>query len=171
MALRVTLDFSKFTKGMGEYAKALDRLAEMDMEKAAEEAVKAGAKIVADEIRGRIEALPTEPYRHLKAGERFAGISQEQKKDLEDSFGVTPIKKDRYGGINAKAGFDGYGSYPSKKYPQGLPNQLLARAIESGSSVREKHPFVRTAVQAARKEAEEAMGKVIDKAIQDKMEG
>ena len=167
MARRLRIDMG----GLAEYRAALDRLAAADMEKISKEAVKEGTKIVADEIRGRIEALPTEPYRHLKAGERFAGISQEQKKDLEDSFGVTPIKKDRYGGINAKVGFDGYGSYPSKKYPQGLPNQLLARAIESGSSVREKHPFVRPAVQAVRKEAEEAMGKVIDKAIQEKMEG
>lgn len=163
--------FSVNMADLRAYREALDRLAAADMEKISKEAVKEGAKIVADEIRDRIEALPTEPYRHLKEGERFTGISKEQKKDLEDSFGVAPIKKDRYGGINAKVGFDGYGSYPSKKYPQGLPNQLLARAIESGSSVRDKRPFVRPAVQAVRKEAEEAMGKVIDRAIQEKMEG
>lgn len=167
MGRQLKIDIS----GMEEYRAALRRLAAADMEKVAEKAVKAGADIVADAIRAGIEALPTEPYRHLQEGERFTGISKEQKKDLEDSFGVTPIKKDRYGGINAKAGFDGYGSYPSKKYPGGLPNQLLARAIESGSSVRVKHPFVRPAFRRTKKQAERAMEKVIDEAIQEKMEG
>ena len=42
-----------------------------------------------------------------------------------------------------------------------IPNALLARAAESGSSVREKTPFVRPAVNATRKEAEAEMDRVV----------
>lgn len=127
-----------------------------------EKAVHKGAGIVTDTIRTGLSKLPTEKYRHLSEGDMFVGISKSEKKDLEDSFGLTKIEKDRNGFIHTKAGFDGYGSFPTKSYPKGVPNQLLARAIESGSSVRMKIPFVRPAVRASRKKAIEAMEKVID---------
>lgn len=126
-----------------------------------EDAVKAGAKPVADEIRNRLEKLPEDEYRRLEDGEIFTGLSEGQKRDLEESFGLTPVDRDRRGFVHTKAGFDGYGSFPTKSYPKGVPNQLLARAAESGSSVRQKTPFVRPAVNATRKEAEAEMDRVI----------
>lgn len=150
-------------KGMLEYELALKKYKawaeEWQMQK---DAVKAGAAIVADKIRANLESIPTERYRKLQPGEVFSGLPAGQKKDLMDSFGLTPIKMDKNGFIHTKAGFDGYGSYPTKKYPKGVPNQLLARAVESGSSVREKHPFVEPAIKATRKAAIEAMEKIID---------
>ena len=84
---------------------------------------------------------------------------------MADSFGLTPIERDKNGFLHTKAGFDGYGSHPTKQYPQGVPNQLLARAVESGSSAREKTPFVRPAVTKTKKAAVEAMQAEIDKEI------
>lgn len=127
-----------------------------------EKAVAAGASIVANEIRSNLEKLPEEEYRYLEEGETFKGLPKGQKQDLEDSFGLTPIGRDKNGFVNTKAGFEGYGSFPTKAYPQGIPNPLLARSVESGSSVREKTPFVEPAVKATRKEAIEAMGRVVD---------
>lgn len=127
-----------------------------------EKAVHAGSAIVADKIRENLEALPEDEYRRLPEGEIFRGIPAGQKKDLADSFGLTPIERDRNGFVHTKAGFEGYGSFPTNAYPQGVPNPLLARSVESGSSVREKTPFVEPAVKATRKEAVEAMDKVID---------
>lgn len=149
-------------KGASEYAL---RLRELEHTAAGgemlEEAVKAGAKPVADEIRRRLEALPEDKFRFLPEGAKFNGLPPWQKDDLADSFGLTPVDRDRRGFVHTKAGFDGYGTAPTKAYPQGIPNQLLARAVESGSSVREKTPFVRPAVNATRKEAVEEMDRTI----------
>ena len=134
-----------------------------------ERAVYAGSSIVADAIRANLESLPTEPYRFLQDGETFDGVPEGQKRDLIGSFGLTPISRDKNGFINTKAGFEGYGSYPTNAYPNGVPNPLLARAVESGSSVRKKHPFVRPAVNATRKQAVEAMQEVIDAKIKKLM--
>lgn len=133
-------------------------------------AVKAGAAIVADQIRANLEALPEEGFRRLRYGEIFEAVPKGQKKDLADSFGLTPLSRDRDGNLNTKVGFDGYGSDTTPKYPQGIPNQLLARTIESGSSVRAKIPFVRPAVTKTRKQAVAKMQEVLE-AEMKKLEG
>ena len=131
-----------------------------------ERAVAAGAKPVADAIRANLAALPTDRYRKLDPGETFSGLSKGQKEDLLNGFGLTPISNDRRGMINTHAGFDGYGSYPTKAYPKGVPNQLLARATESGSSVRDKTPFVRPAVNKMRKQSLQEMEKSVEEDIE-----
>lgn len=135
----------------------------------ARKAIHRAAGITIDEIRKNLNALPVDPkedirkpYRYLADGEKFQGVPSAQKDDLNDSLGITPISVDSKGDMNTKVGFDGYGSQPTKTYPKGIPNQLIARAIESGSSVREKHAFVRPAVRRIKKEAVEAMQTVID---------
>ena len=149
-------------KRVEEYAEALKRLEfTAEQGKLLEDAVKAGAKPVADEIRRRLDALPTDGFRRLDDGEQFTGLPVVNHLDLLDSFGLTPVSRDRSGFVNVKAGFDGYGSKPTRAYPKGIPNQLLARAVESGSSVRQKTPFVRPAVNATRKKAVEEMEKSI----------
>lgn len=153
-------------KNGSEYENKLKKLEQLYASDAPlEKAVAAGAAVVADKIRSNLEALPEDEYRRLEEGESFHGIPKGQKKDLADSFGLTPIGRDKNGFVNTKAGFEGYGSYPTKAYPQGLPNALLARATESGSSVRQKTPFVEPAVKATRNEAVDAMGKVIDEQV------
>ena len=127
-----------------------------------EKAAAAGAAVVADQIKVNLEALPEDEYRKLGEGETFHGLPTGQKKDLVDSFGLTPIAKDKNGFIHTKAGFDGYGSFPTNTYPDGVPNQLLARSVESGSTVRQKTPFVEPAVKAKRKETVETMNDVLE---------
>lgn len=126
-----------------------------------ERAVAKGAKPVADEIRNRLGGVPAQKFRRLYGDDQFTSLSESEKADLLASFGLTPVKNDK-GYIHTKAGFDGYGSHPTKSYPQGVPNQLVARAAESGSSVRQKHPFVRPAVNATKNEAIREMEKSID---------
>lgn len=134
-------------------------------------AIYPAAKIVADKVKSNIEGLPTDNDRFLSGKDKFVGLPEPQKKDLIDSFGITPIKLGSDGYWTAKLGFDGYGSRPTAKYPQGVPNQLLARAVESGSSVRQKIPFVRPAVNATKKEALEAMKNAADEEIKKSMKG
>ena len=120
---------------------------------------------MADKIRENMEALPEEEFRKLQPGEMFHGVPKGQKKDIIDGYGMTDIEKDNSGFYHTKIGFDGFGDYPTKEYPQGIPVPLLAASIESGSSVRQKTPFVEPAVKATRKQAIEAMEKVIDEEI------
>ena len=150
-------------KAGDDYALKLSKLA-AQAEEVAKKAIYAAANIVADKVASNLAALPTDKFRRLKDGEQFTGLPESQKKDLQASFGVTPIKQDE-DGWNAHIGFDGYGSKPTEKYPKGVPNQLLARAVESGSSVRQKTPFVRPAVNATKQDAIKAMNRVIDEEL------
>lgn len=78
-----------------------------------------------------------------------------------NSFGLAPIKNDD-GYIQTKAGVDGYGSVKTEIYPKGVPNVMLMRSIESGTSFREKKPIFRKATNRARKRAQQQMEKEID---------
>ena len=156
-------------KGIDEYAKVLATLGN-ESEEIVKSAVYKGAAIVADEIKSGINSIP------IQEGDnglppvgtpenKLYGISRKQKGDLMDSFGLAPMKNDGdY--IQTKAGVDGYGSIPTKKYPGGVPNVMLMRSIESGTSFRDKHPVFRQATNRARKRAEEAMRNEIDNQMQ-----
>lgn len=151
-------------KAGDDYALKLSKLA-TGSDEIAKKAIYEAAGIVADAIKANLEALPTEEFRYLRDDDKFSGLPKSQKQDLVESFGITPIKQDGNWDWSAKIGFDGYGSIPTKAYPKGLPNQMLARAVESGSSVREKHAFVRPAVNSTKKAAKAKMEQVIDEEI------
>ena len=124
-----------------DYALKLSQLA-TGSDKIAKKAIFEGSDIIADKIKSNLEGV----------------LSSEATGELVASFGVTPIEKDAAGNWNAKIGFDGYDSH-------GVPNQIKARVLESGSSVQKKRPFVRPAVNATRKQVIEKMGQVIEEEI------
>lgn len=130
------------------------------------EAVYEMAKVVADKVRSGIQALPTVGNQANIATYKkgYSRLSDEEKQGLLDGFGVSPMQDDG-GYINVKLGFDGYNSVKTKKYPKGQPNALIARVTESGSSYREKTPFIRPAVNASKKQAEQAGQMKIDEKI------
>ena len=130
------------------------------------EAVYDMAKVVADKVRANIQALPAVQNAANIATYRrgYSRLSEPEKQGLLDGFGVSPIQNDD-GYVNVKLGFDGYNSVKTKKYPQGQPNALIARVTESGSSYREKTPFIRPAVKAVQKEAKQAGQTKIDEKI------
>jgi len=155
-------------RGFDELELQLSKLADPEISK---EVVQAGAQPIADQIRKNLEGLPEDKFRYLNKGEVFVGVPKQQKQDLLDSLGITPPDIDFNGNTNTKIGFDGYGKIPTKKYPKGVPNQLLARAVESGSSVRKKTPFIRKAVNKAKKLAEAEMQKKLNEHIEIIMKG
>ena len=131
-------------------------------------AIYEGAKIIADEVKNNLNSLnvTTDELAMLKAkkGEPTY-ITQRAKEGLIKSFGVTPMSQDDSGIYNVKLGFDGYNDVKTKKWPKGQPNQLIARACESGSSAMIKQPFFREAVQKTRKKTESRMAEVLDEKI------
>lgn len=151
-----------------EYLLKLSRLSQ-NADRIIKSAIYDGADVVADAIQESIQALPEEHFHKLREGDRFTGVSPTQKRALSQGFGLAHMEQDSQG-WNTKAGFAGYMEEgKTKKYPNGLPIPLLARSIESGSSVRQKHPFVRTAVNSSRDKAVEEMETTINVEIQKTM--
>jgi len=133
---------AKMTFMAGEdYALKLSRLA-TGSDEIAKKAIYKGVDVIANEIKSNLNKI----------------LSSEATGDLIASFGVTPIEKDSSGNWNAKIGFDGYDS-------NGVPNQLKARVLESGSSKQKKRPFVRPAMNATKSQVIDKMNKVIEEEI------
>lgn len=120
----------------------------------AEKCLKAGADIIADEMKRRLKGV-------LLPGSRNG--------ELVAAFGISPVLRDREGNWNAHLGFDGY-----QETASGLvPFQLIARSFESGAVIgsrdrkkrnksdwkywRKPTPFAAPAVRATRQKALKVM--------------
>lgn len=146
--------------GTDKYIAKLERLRDKSTP-TAKMALYQGAKVVADEIRKKTESIPVVMSRWASEENPLEGLTQEQKDGLLDSLGVSPMLSDM-GEFSVRISFDGYNSQRTKKYPKGQPNVMIARSLESGTSFRLKHPFVRPALDESRKAARKAMQNVID---------
>lgn len=145
-------------KGTDEYALKLSRLGKDSVE-IAKKVVMAGANPIADEIRKNLEANIRDPAPAGKGSNRIVkGNYGKSTGDLLGALGVAPPAVDRRGNTNTKVGFEGYDR-------KGVPNALKARAMESGTSKLKKRPFVRPAVNKAKKKAIEEMGKRLEEEI------
>lgn len=124
-----------------------------------------GGKVVGNEMKRQIKTIPVvsdHPGSHRE--EKYTGATQAQIDGLVESMGLAPIQY--YGrGLNTKIGFDGYNSIKTKKYPKGQPNMMIARSINSGTSFRNKFPFVERAGNNAKALAEASMAVSLQKAI------
>ena len=122
----------------------------------------AGAGFVADEVRDAIKSIPIVKSKHgglppyMPEGEKLDGITTLQRKDLLNGLGIAKQRNDN-GYYNVLVGFNGYGRIPTKKYPKGVPNQLLARSLNKGTSFLEKNDAIQRAIRKSRKKAAEIM--------------
>ena len=158
--------------GLDEYAQMLSKLAQSDTIRAVCGAtIYAGADIVADKMREGIGAIPTIDEKEIgDSANKLRGITAAQKEGLEESFGIAPMGYEN-GYYHVKLGFDGYNSVKTKKYPNGQPNSLIARSVNSGTSFRQKIPFVDSAVRRTKSSAEQAMKKKFDEEIKKYVKG
>lgn len=146
-------------KGCAEYQKALRKMLETS-EGSVKKAIYEGAKQVADACTESIRSLPTSEGYGTQS-KPLTSLRAKEKQGLEESFGLSKMKEEN-GFIYTKAGFSGYNDVQTKKYPQGQPNVVIARAVESGTSFRVKHPFIRPAVNRSKKQAINAMDKQLE---------
>lgn len=125
--------------------------------------VRRGAAVIADALRVAINQLPTRE----KGDRSSTGITKQEKEHLSKHFGVTPIKRDRDGFLHTKIGWDGYTSRPRKGFPNGFPVPMMVRTIESGTSWRDKIPFIRKTVNKHKMATIEEMQKALDEELDD----
>ena len=155
-------------RGIDDYIAQLGNLADGSGD-AVGHAVYQGAKVVADAIKSEIGGIPVNDHPPiLKGGQKIGTITTKQKQGLIDGFGISKMK-DESGYKNVKIGFSGYNGEKTDKYPNGQPNPMIARAVNSGTSFRTKNAFVDRATRKNRAQAEEAMKKTIDEEITKKM--
>ena len=148
-------------KGMDEYLAKLGNL-EFAAPGLVGQAIYEGAKVVADQVRAEIEALPTAESKRVATPR---DPTQVEKDGLLDGLGIATKKNDG-GYINVKVGMEGYNTDKTKKYPRGKPNAMIARSIESGSTVMKRNAFISRAVNKTKKDAEAAMQKVFEEGIE-----
>ena len=161
-----------------EFEGYLNKLSKLEEEEEAviKKAVYAGGGVMADAIKDALKTLPIQEGENglpeMGTSEHpLKGVSRKQKEDLIDSMGTSPIQEFKKGYISTKIGWDGYGSVKTKKYPKGVPNQMLMRSVESGTSFRKKNPVIRKAVTKNKKATEEKMKDVVIDEMKKIMEG
>lgn len=142
-------------QGIADFIAAFNDFDDRSMEEIAGTALYAMANVAANQVAANIAALQTSPERHRKTDEAMY-LSPRQKWGLEDGFGIAKKQADGNGGWNVRLGFDGYNKVVTEKYPNGQPNAMIARAVESGSTYMIKQPFFRKAINAAKKPAKQA---------------
>lgn len=153
-------------KGLDEYEKQLTKLQDISRE-CVGQAIYQGAKEIADEVKRNIEALPID-QRKPKPGQVLHGVTASQKQGLRDGFGIARIQNDS-GYVHVKLGFAGYNSTITDKYPNGQPNSMIARSLQSGTSFRARIPFVDNAVSAKKSACEQKMIETFDKVLAKEM--
>ena len=126
-------------------------------------AVYEGAKVVMRAVVSAVDNISTD-NRYGTAERPVSGPSSIQKEGLKHSLGIAKLRDDN-GFKNVKIGFDGYNRVKTKTWPQGQPNSMIARSVESGTSWMQKQPFMRPAEQSARSNCEKVMGEVVDREI------
>lgn len=157
-------------KGAQEYVDQLVKL-EADTQQIMAKAIYPAAGIVTDAIRKNIQAVPVHSDGKLGTSEDpVTGLTSSQRAGLLEGLGISKMKDDN-GYLNVKVGMDGYNRTITKKYPNGQPNALVIRSLESGTSWRKKHPVITPAVSKTKNQAEQLMADTLDSEIDNLMKG
>lgn len=151
-------------KGLNEYTQALSRLDRGLRDEVCGKAVYAGAKIVADRMKESINALP-EGHGFGTPDHPLVGPIRKQKEGLVQSFGITKMRDDN-GLRNVKLGFAGYNDTKTKRWPNGQPNAMVARAVERGTSFMKSNPFIKKTMSGTKSEALNAMRRAVEESIE-----
>lgn len=158
-------------EGLDEVYAKLKSIAEGDaIEKVQKQAVYAGMREILKEVKRQIQALPEqEGYVEPDDLPRNV-ITKAEKSQLIRHIGISDMEV-KAGNVHNALSFNGYTSIKTKKFPKGKPAVLIARSINSGSSVRRKHPFIRQARAAAKSKAIQAATEAALKALKELSEG
>ena len=115
----------------------------------------AGAGAVADALRQAVNTIPVDTDETHPFSDPLYVITQDDREDLANAVGIAHFETAK-GKVTTSISFNGYARRTEKKFPNGVPLPMIARSIESGSSVRKKYPFVRRTANRVRQAAQEA---------------
>lgn len=150
--------------GLDELQKKLEDLGE-STDAILNRALFAGSKVMADGLKKAIQGLPEDSgYKIIKRDKPRNVVSPENKQDMITHMGISRFQS-KTGSVYASVSFDGYGSIKTHKFPNGQPVVLIARSINSGSSVRMKHPFIRPTINQYKQAANDAMRKAVEEEL------
>ena len=140
-------------KGLDEFMQ-LCNLTVSQTDKILGRSIYPGGGIMYREALAATQSLPVDEQWH-KGMRR--GPTAIQKEGLEESLGIAPIRKERWG-MNVKIGYDGYNKVKTGQWAgKGQPNMMIARVYESGTSFAYPHHFMDRAVNMARPLVETAI--------------
>ena len=156
--------------GASELGEMLSRLG-TEAPDIARKALFTGAGTVADAVKAAVMQLPVgTPKENSPTGHPFTGLTEEDRDDLAAGVGIARF--DSKGDAETTAiSFNGYTRRTEPGFPKGVPLAMIARSLESGSSVRAKHPFVRQTIRAVKDAAQAAMVQTAEAEISKITEG
>ena len=140
-----------------------------DIEDIQKVAVYNGMAVIRDEVVRQIDSLPVQNGYLAKKELPRNVITDREKRELKKHIGIAQMDN-KDGTVSTRISFDGYTDIKTKAYPKGLPAILIARSINSGSSVRGKVPFIRMAQASAKTRAIEAAKNAAYQELQKIME-
>lgn len=140
--------------------KLLTQLADMSnpliFDEETRKALDKGSEVVADITRTELNALPTDD--RYGRQEYRTGLRTIQKRELINSFGITPIQENR-DKINRKTGVRrGLNSFDQ-------PFVRVARMLENGTSYMKRNPVFSRASRKAKKECINVMAESLNESI------
>jgi hypothetical protein len=151
-------------KGLDEYTAQLESLSNQSDEYIGK-AVFEGAKVVADAVKQSIGDIPVDNTVYKKEGDRRQGLKSVQIEGLRNTFGISQLQEGNNDYLNVKLGFDGYNKVKTKRWPNGQPNAMVARSINSGTSFMRKYSFVDGTSRSKKSDCEDAMKKSLEESI------
>ena len=139
--------------GMDELMKAMDQLPDKAA-KVAAEALYEGAGVMADEVGRAVQGIATKPFVKAKGGFKRMASPEEKAVLMKARKGIAKFKNNG-NEITTSVGFQnsGYADLDGKQVP--IP--MIANAINSGTSFRQKQPFLRKAFVQGEKKATAAI--------------
>ena len=148
-----------------DYLMKLSRLEAAAKDEICGKAIYGAAALVADAIRSELQSLPTdEGWGTMESPSQ--GPRKKQVDGLEQSLGIAKMEDDGSGYLNVKIGFDGYNDIKTKRWPNGQPNNMVARSAERGTMFMKANAFVKRAAAKTRKRALASMQKSVEQSIE-----
>ena len=152
--------------GLDEFVSMLNTLGEAG-KKITSKALFEGAAVAAAAVVEAVNGLPTEPDRGApRPGHPYQVITPGDQAALAAAVGISKFNREG-DSVDCAVGFSGYGGHTEPDYPGGVPMPMIARAIESGSSVRAKNPFFRKAISGCKGAVLAKMTETAEKTIND----
>lgn len=157
-------DASGFASEIEGFVKSIDNKTELAIKRGLFD----GAKVFADEIKKETQSLP-EDYGYIDRNKprgkaRLTGLTSKQIDGLVDGLGIAKMKR-KGNRIYVSVGFNGYNNYRTKKYPNGQPNNMIARSLVKGTAYLQPNPFVQRAFEKAKSNAERRIIKEINRVL------